>query len=75
MRRLIRKNVKPVHIRVHPDFFEKLERERKTMEQSKRRNFTTIELTEALAKSKVNFPKTKGVFNAIKKTKKKGRRN
>ena len=76
MRRLIRRNAKPVHISVHPDFFDRLEKERKTLEKKNNRNFTNMELTEVLAKSKVNFPKVgREVFNATKKTKQKRRRN
>lgn len=76
MRRITRKNVKPVHISVHPDFFDRLETERKNMEKTQKRNFTRIELTEALAKTRIDFPTIgRDVFNATKKAKQKRRRN
>ena len=76
MRRIIRKKAKPVHIQVHPDFFEKLETERRCLEKKNRRNFTQMELTEVLAKSRVNFPNIgRSVFDATKKVKQKRRRN
>lgn len=73
MRRSIKKKVKPVHISVHPDFFARLENERRFLENKTKKNFTQIQLTEALAKTKINFPSLgRDVFNATKKTRKKG---
>ena len=67
MRRLSRGKVKPVHISVHPNFFEKLQSERKSMEKSMKRNFTNLEFTEGLELLKVNFGRD--MKNATKKIK------
>jgi len=76
MRRIIRKSAQPVHMRVHPDFFEQLEKQRRNMERKSKRNFTQIELTEALSKTQIKFPNVgRNVLSAIKKTKQKRRRN
>lgn len=67
MRRIYDKKLKPVHILVHPDFYNKMELERKKLERKRRTNLTNFEFTKTLAMSRIELPTLGEVFNGNKK--------
>jgi hypothetical protein len=72
MRRLFSKSVKPVHIFVHPDFYNRLELEKKKYEKESSKSISKMEFSEILSKSRINFPRVGEMLH--EKTKQKRRR-
>lgn len=77
-RRIIQRPRTPsVSMRVHPDFFNKLEEIRRGMERRQGTPFSQVKITKALSNMmNANIPVFKGgIRNGIKKLKQKRRRN
>lgn len=70
------RKVRGITIKVHPNFYKKLERERIKIREKSGVSLTQVKLTEALSQFKINFPTVgRDIHNATKKTKQKSRRN